>query len=332
MTECDTHIQTARRGARGRGRPGTIEIVRALGCCVLWCLSATAFADGVAERVTKGEELAKQGKWTEAIENFKAADKVQKRAKHACLIALAYIRRELWPQAEVFLTVCHERSSASEPIPDWVPLAEQQLKDRLAKAKVASVQILVKPEGLASQIAVSSFEPDELFAPRAIHLPRGKHLITATVEGREPAQQTIEIVDDSPREVVIDFDVKQAPIPAAPTKLVTKRPSKVPLIVTSIGGAIVFGGAGYHLFAFRSTRDKLATASTNGDQVAYDELSGKFNSQRATTIALYSVGAAVVVTGMVLRYTLYKGQPERAPRVGAGVTRGGGMVVMEWNR
>ena len=308
-------------------------VLRALGCAVLSCLaSTTAFADGVAERVAKGEDLAKQGKWTEAIENFKAADKFEQRAKHACLIALAYIRRELWPQAEVFLTVCHERSSASEPIPDWVPLAEQTLKERLTKAKVASVQIRVRPEGLASQIAVSSFEPDELFAPRAIHLPRGKHLITATVEGREPAQQTIEIVDDSPREVVIDFDIKQAPIPSTPVKPTTvKRPSKVPLIVTAVGGALVFGGAGYHLFAFRSTRDKLATASAADDQAAYDELSAKFDSQRTTTLALYGVGAAVVVTGIVLGYTLYK-KPESAPRVGAGMTKGGGMVVMEWTR
>lgn len=317
---------------RVRHGAGTIEIVRALGCVALCLASATpAFADGASDRVAKGEDLAKQGKWTEAIENFKAADKLEKRAKHACLIALAYIRRELWPQAEVFLTVCHERSGASEPMPDWVPLAEQQLKERLTKAKVASVQIRVKPDGLASQaaIAVSSFEPDELFAPRAIHLPRGKHLITATVEGREPAQQTIEIVDDSPREVVIDFEVKQQPIPVAPARPVGPKASKVPLIVTALGGAIMLGGAGYHLFAFKPARDDLSKAETGP---AYDDLVDDFSSARTTTIALYGVGAAVIATGIVLKYTVYKDQPERAPRVGAGITRGGGVFVMEWSR
>src|SRR5688572_10205627 len=129
--------------------------------------SSPAVADGAASKVARGEELAKQGRLTEAIDSFKAADKIEKRAKHACLIALAYIRRELWPQAEIFLTMCHERAKGtSDPVPDWVPLAEQTLKERLAKAKVAAVKIRIAPDSLSSQalIAVSSFEPDELFA------------------------------------------------------------------------------------------------------------------------------------------------------------------------
>lgn len=311
--------------------PGTIAIVRSLGGVIITCLaSATVFADGTGERVAKGEDLAKQGKWTEAIENFKAADKLEQRAKHACLIALTYIRRELWPQAEVFLTVCHERANAGDPVPDWVPLAEQQLKERLAKARVAPVQITVKPEALASQaaIAVSSFEPDELFAPRTIHLARGTHLITATLPGREPTQVTIEITDAAPREIVLDFDFKQTPIPSAPAPARTAKASKLPLIVMAAGGAILLGGAGYHVLVFKGTRDDLASEN---DPAKYDELADEFDSQRTTTIALYGVGAAVLATGAVLRYTLFK-NPERAPRVGAGVTRGGGMVVMEWSR
>lgn len=303
--------------------------MRLLGGIVLFC-ATSAYADGVGERVAKGEDLAKQGKWTEAIENFKAADKLEPRAKHACLIALAYIRRELWPQAEVFLSVCQQRASTADPVPDWVPLARQQLDERLAKAKVATVSIRVKPEALASQaaIGVSSFEPDETFAPRAIHLPRGKHLITATVPGREPAQQTLEITDDAPRDVILDFDVKPAPLPLAPVSI-TSSPSKVPWVVMAAGGAIMLGGAGYHLVKFKGTRDDLDAATTGAQ---YDALSSRFDAQRATTIALYGVGAAVIATGVVLKYTLYKDQPERAPRVGAGVTKTGGMVVMEWSR
>lgn len=296
-------------------------------------LSTHAYADGAADRVAKGEDLAKQGKWTEAIENFKAADKIEKRAKHACLIALAYIRRELWPQAEVFLTVCQQRANATDPVPDWVPLAEQQLKERLTKAKVATVQITVKPDALASQAAinVSSFEPDETFGPRAIHLPRGTHLVTATVPGHDPAQQTIEIVDDSPREVVIDFDHKPVPIPATP-KPRAQGPSKLPLIVMAAGGAVMLGGAGYHLLVFKGTRDDLAAASDANDTTRYDQLAGDFDSQRMTTIALYGVGAAVIATGVVLKYTLYKDQPERAPRLGVGPMRDGGLVTLEWSR
>lgn len=299
---------------------------------VLVCAAASARADGVADRVAKGEDLAKQGKWTEAIENFKAADKVEQRAKHACLIALAYIRRELWPQAEVFLTVCQQRASATDPVPDWVPLAKQQLDERLAKAKVATVSIVVRPESLASQaaIGVSSFEPDETFGPRAIHLPRGRHLITATIPGREPAQQTLELTDDAPREVILDFDVKPLPVTAPRPVAHAKSPSKLPWIVMAAGGAVMLGGAGYHLFVFGGTRSDLAAASDGGDLVRYDELSKDFDSQRATTIALYGVGAAVIATGAILKYTLFKHR--EVPRIGTAPTRGGGLVVMEWSR
>jgi hypothetical protein len=309
--------------------------VRALGVILLLCLSsAVASADPITERVTAGEELAKQGKWSEAIENFKAADKIEKRAKHACLIALAYIRRELWPQAEVFLTLCHERATTGDPVPDWVQLAEQQLKERLAKAKVAAVQIRVAPSALSAQaqVAVSAFEPDELFAPRTIHLGLGKHLITVTAPGRDTRQQTIEITDDSPREVVIDFDAKAAPpIPTAPRSTV-QGPSKLPLIVAGIGGAIMIGGGAYHMIAFKPARDDLAAASKDNDQARYDELEAAFDSKRRNTFVLYGVGAAVVATGVVLKYTVYKDKPEQAPRVGVGVAPGGGMLVMEWSR
>jgi hypothetical protein len=293
-----------------------------------------AHADGrAAAKVIAGEELAKQGRLTEAIESFKAADKLEKRAKHACLIALAYIRRELWPQAEIFLTMCHERANAGDPVPDWVPLAEQQLKERLTKAKVAAVKIRVAPESLASQamIAVSSFEPDELFAPRTVHLTRGKHLITATVDGRKPAQTTIEITDDSPREVVVDFDAKETIAAAPPPRKPTPKPgpSKVPLAIIAAGGAMLVGGAAFHVLAFKPARDDLAATT---DPREYDRLEGTFDSRRTATIALYAAGGITLVTGLVLRATVFKRNPERTPTASLSLGNGGGVVAFQWSR
>ncbi len=44
--------------------------------------------------VAEGEALAKAGNFSAATEKWKSADKVVPRAKHACLIGLAYTRRE----------------------------------------------------------------------------------------------------------------------------------------------------------------------------------------------------------------------------------------------
>src|SRR5688572_8864518 len=104
------------------------QVVRILAIVVAGLLAASglAAADDREELQAKGEQLAKDGRFVEAIDAFKAADLIQPRASHACLIALAYTRRELWPQAELFLSVCHHRAKGGDPLPEWVPLAEQQ--------------------------------------------------------------------------------------------------------------------------------------------------------------------------------------------------------------
>jgi len=317
--------------------------VRVLGCLAA-CLVMTgvARADTAAERVSTGEELAKQGRLTEAIASFKAADKIEKRAKHACLIALAYIRRELWPQAEIFLTSCHERANAQDPVPDWVPLAEQQMKERLATAKVAAVHVRIVPTALASQteIGVSSFEPDELFSPRTIHLPRGTHLITATVAGKEPIQQTIEVTDEAPREVTFKFGEETTPTaityqppPEHPSPSTpTAGGSKFPLILMGSGAAILAGGVAFHLLAFKPVRDDLSAASDAGDLGAYDELSNKFDSRRTVTIALYGIGGAVLIGGAILNYTVFKHRDAEAPRAAMAVSHDSALVFVEWQR
>src|SRR4051812_16006045 len=100
------------------------RVVRALAFVVALVVGAAAVAaETPAELSARGEQLAKEGRFSEAITAFKAADAVEPRAKHACLIALAYTRRELWPQAEIFLDLCRTRATATDPVPDWVPLA-----------------------------------------------------------------------------------------------------------------------------------------------------------------------------------------------------------------
>lgn len=285
-----------------------------------------ARADSAEPHVERGEALARDGRLTDAIVEFKRADAIEPRAKHACLIALAYIRRELWPQAEVFLATCHERAKPSDPLPDWVPLAEQQLDQRLASASVARVSIRVEPAAAAdaATIEVSSFAPDELFRPRAIHLPLGKHLITARSPGRASVERAVEITDGAPREVVISFDRQEVHV-------TTQNRSHVPTVVIASGGAILVGAVAYHLLAFEPVRDDLASAT---DPAVYDASSSKFDSRRAVTLALYGVGAAVVVTGLVLRYTVYKNERHESPRLSAGLAASGrGLTVgVEWSR
>src|SRR5207244_1267948 len=83
-----------------------------------------AFADDVADLEARGQELAKASEYSQAIEVFKQADAKRPRAAHACMIGLAYLRRELWPQAELFLALCEHRAVPGDQPPDWIDEAE----------------------------------------------------------------------------------------------------------------------------------------------------------------------------------------------------------------
>lgn len=263
-----------------------------------------AHADSAAELEAKGQALAKDGQFSAAIDAFKAADRIEPRAGHACMIALAYTRRELWPQAEIFLDACHQRANASDPLPDWVALAEQTLKERLASANVAAITIAVSPN-VPATIAVSSFAPDEKFAPRTIHLAPGRHVVTVEAAGFAIAEQAIDVADRSPRTITIEL---QAPHheppprnPPVPT-VVEKHHSNLPWIVVGAGGAVALAGLAVDLFAVQPVRDKLNTDSID----VYNQYSSSFDHRRTAAIALYAVGAAAIATGLVLHFTVLK--------------------------
>lgn len=308
-------------------------MVRAPAACLiaaslLGVARVPARADQAAPHVDRGEQLARDGRLTDAIAAFKRADAIEPRASHACLIALAYIRRELWPQAEVFLSTCHERATPDDPLPDWVPLAEQQLAERIDSAPVARVRIVVEPASLAAttELEVSSFLPDERFTPRTIHLPLGRHLITARAPGRDKVERAIEITDKSPRSVVISLD-------QAAVTVTREDSSPVPTGLMATGGAVLVAGVLYHVLAFKPVRDKLVDATdAMPDPALYDEYSSSFDTRRNVTLALYGVGAALTLTGLALRYTVYRDHTAESPRLTSDIGDGRVMLGVEWAR
>src|SRR5258706_10020241 len=166
----------------------------------LW--TATAHADPVADEVALGEGLAREGSWTLAIGHFKAADRISPRAKHACLIGLAYTRREQWAEAELFFELCHQRVTPDDPLPDWLPDAEHQLADKLVASGAAPIAITVA--GVEPTVTVSSFAPDESFvvargAAHTIHLPLGTHVVAVAAPGYATERREVVVVDAKPQ-------------------------------------------------------------------------------------------------------------------------------------
>ena len=280
--------------------------MRSIGIVAILLVRVAAADPSAAQLRAEGEALAQQQRFSEAIDKFKAADRLQPTASHACLIALAYLRRELWPQAEIFLATCQARATAGDPVPDWAPLARQQLDERFATVNVAAVDIAVTPRD--AQLAVSSFAPDERFAPRTIHLPPGHHVIVASAPGYEDASRAIDVVDRTPVHLAIELHKREY-----------RTPGRLML-----AGAITFGAGAITFGVMALEWTQLRNAQTTA---TFDANRGAYEALRVATAALWTAGAALAVTGYVMHR-----RHRDAPTVGALPLRGGGAIVVGWDR
>ena len=298
---------------------------------VLVTAASVAYADPSAQDLqTQGEQLAKDGRFSEAIDAFKAADKLQPTAGHACLIALAYTRRELWSQAEIFLARCHERATPSDPLPDWVPVAEQQIAERLTTANAAAVTIQVTPAGTPAQLTVSSFAPDETFSPRTIHLPPGHHVIIASAPNMPTVRKEVVVESKDPQTVTIDLAPPAEPVTSR--RLNGLRPDMAldggrqygpdPWKKRLLIGGGVLAGAGVVTYAWMSYEWSQMRTKNDAQWVAHE---GNYSLSRELTIGLWAIGGAAIATSFFL-------PSHERPSVAVLPTSGGGMVSVGWSR
>lgn len=277
------------------------------------------------ELEAQGEQLARDSHFTEAIEKFKAADKLEPRASHACLIALAYTRRELWPQAEIFLEKCHQRATPTDPLPDWIKEADQQIAERVQSANVAPVDIAVAPGDAKVELTVSSFAPDESFAPRTIHLPPGHHVILAKAPGYADASTAIDISDKSPQHVAIELHRPGEVLPDVPLPAAGPHANRGPLYLIGAGVGLGVVGGVLHLVWYKPVYEDLNNATT---RAVYDKREPDFAAPYWTVIGLYAAGGAAVIAGAIWKYTTAR----EAPAIAVVPTSGGGILSVGWER
>lgn len=286
-------------------------------------LAQHAHADEVADLIARGEQLAQDREYTAAIEVFKQADRIRPSAATACRIGLAYTRRELWPQAELFFTRCRERATPADPVPDWTEAAEEQLATKLAAANIAAITIEVKPSGVRAVITASAFATDETFSARTIHLGPGVHTLEIAAPGFTTVTREITVADQ-PQTITVELveaktQEKRPPVIATPRSGVRDYH-----IVLASAGALGLAALAVDLFAVKPARDKLDAATSRAD---YDANIDAYELRRNIDVGL-ALGA-VCMTGIGLY--LWRHDPS-APVVGAAVIPHGAMIGVGWTR
>ncbi|HUS32436.1 MAG TPA: carboxypeptidase-like regulatory domain-containing protein [Kofleriaceae bacterium] len=304
-----------------------------VGAMVCAIASRPAHADEVDDLVTKGEELAKRNEYSQAIAAFKQADAKRPRAAHACMIGLAYMRREAWPQAELFLALCEKRAVPGDQPPDWVDAAHQSLATKLREAQIPAITIEVTPRDVGARLSVSSFTADEVFEPQTIHLAPGKHVIEVTAPGYLRASREVTIEAGVPQTVTfaLEKDPAQAPtikVAPSPQPAVPHRhASPVPWIVMGTGAVLLGTGLFYDLGVAQESRDRLASTK---ELDAYNVLLPEYRTQRNVTFGLLGAGVVVAGVGVALKLTVFKSR--EAPQVSASVSGESASIVVGWQR
>jgi hypothetical protein len=294
--------------------------VATIATCLSLVMASTAHAETAEELRIHGEDLAKNGRFSEAIDAFKAAERKEHRSRHACLIGLAYERREAYSQAEIYLAACKAGASPVDPLPEWAPEAFRVLDAALAQQKLVVVMVTATPPD--ARITVSSFPADEEFSAQSIHLAPGKYTFTASAPGYANRTQDIEI-GEQPTAVSLMLEHRVVETIEPP------KASKLPWIVVGGGFALGIAGGLVQGLAMAPARDKLVQAETMNNTALYADWSPKFDQRRLITIGLYSAGAIAIATGLVLRATVFK---STETQIAVAPTTGGGMLTFAWSR
>ncbi|HWO26916.1 MAG TPA: tetratricopeptide repeat protein [Kofleriaceae bacterium] len=141
--------------------------------------------------------------------------------------------------------------------------------------------------------------------------------LTPIVDKRAADRSTAQAAEEAARRERERREAMSRPAPPA---------SRVPLYIMGAGALVVAAGGVAHVLAVR-TRGQLETEQ---DPEAYFNGRDTFELQRNVAIGAYAVGAATVLTGLVLKLTVFR--QRGAPEVSAAVTPHGALVTVGWSR
>ena len=317
--------------------------------CALWPARPALAQDGAAaaREVAEGEKLARAGLFAESIARFKAAEALEPRAGHDCLIALSYFRLKKLGQAELYMQRCAARATGDDPAPSWVVSMGNDVKAAVAAADLGAVTITVRPAEAAAtaRFTCSAFASDEAFAPATLHLPPGQHTLRVSADGFASVDRQVTVASRQPLAVELTLEpaatpeaepaagTTASPRAAVPAAAVTAEPAPEragrgpwPYVALGVAGAALAGGVFFHIKAL-DTKDE---AESRLDR--YNDLASDYESQRTFTYTLYSVA---IISGAIGTWLWFRGPPDDGDggfQASAAAAPDGGFVTLGWRR
>jgi hypothetical protein len=297
-------------------------------------LAGTALAKTPREQAgafaASAEVLASEGKFDAAAALFQRAYELDPEPVLLYNIARMHDRKGDLPAARAG----YERYLGEETDPAGQERGRTRLTEVMERMP-GSIEVRVVPADAVVEI-------DGQRATGLVTATPGTHSVAVSREGFRPHAATLEVKPGQAVAVPVDLvalpaadPVRPAPEPV-PAPIVVEKKARPASRITpwqwvAIGGGaacVVVGGVLTKLAMDDRGRVDSATrvdgVVTGMSQVAADDLVKKARTKDAASWALYGVGGAAIVTGVVLAVVdATRGREPAAPAVGVGVIPGG---------
>ncbi len=257
---------------------------------------------GARQLFGSGEAKFKAGDYAGALNDFQAADAIKAAPQAARYIGLCQDKLGHYPEA----VAAYERFLAD--VPSKMTTEGDQVRAREAEIKAMPGHVHIDTSPTGATVTVDG-KPQPGPAPFDVDLPPGTHALHATLQGRDPGDQTVTIVFASKQDVTLQLP-EAAPAPVVAVVPVTPPPvappppppapaephSKVPALITG-GLAIVAAGVGT-AFGIITINDKSTFNKDHSEATAE-------TGQNHALVADMCFGVAITlgVTSVVLLLT-----------------------------
>jgi hypothetical protein len=142
----------------------------------------------VEEHLSRGVELRKEGRDAEALEEFRAAYRLDKSARVRAQIAVAEQALGHWVEAERGLVLV----LATEEDP-WIEERRKALEQALARIKARLATLLVQANVIDAELRVDGVRIATLPASEPVRVVAGSHVLEVIAQGYLPARRTVEL-------------------------------------------------------------------------------------------------------------------------------------------
>lgn len=269
-----------------------------------------------AELVDAGTVLGENNKYELALGKFLVAAAEHPSATHDCYVALAYVRIGRLTLARLWLDAAHHRGDA---LPVW---CAGKISDELSRALetrgFVEVSVAVEPNDAEVWIDEGHFR-----GGRAVWLPPGTIEVRAEASGYVPHREQVTAAAGA--RVAIQLSRAAPLVPDAKITRPAPRASRTGAWISTLGGgALLAGGAVFHVLAVRTRDEANGVLATSPRFATLDE---RFVRERAVAVAGYTIGAGAVALGIWL-FT----RERTESRVGVAASPHEVAVTWSWTR